>query len=117
LARAIARNSRARCPGLSWHPRIEEALPVAEARGKKLGGKRSNAFSASCTAQGIAAVKRRADARAADIMPAIKQLQESGASSLHAIAAGLNARGIPTVRGAGKWRPAQVARVLGRDLA
>jgi hypothetical protein len=29
-------------------------------------------------AQGIAAVKRRADVLAADIMPAVKQLQESG---------------------------------------
>lgn len=43
--------------------------------------------------------------------------QESGRASLHAVAAGLNAQGIPTVRGKGKWRPAQVARVLARGLA
>ena len=47
-------------------------------------------------------------------MPAIKQLQESGCASLHTIAAGLNALGIPTVLGQGKWKAAQVARVLGR---
>ena len=38
-----------------------------------------------------------ADARAADVAPVIAELQASGAESLRAIAAGLNARGIPTV--------------------
>jgi hypothetical protein len=41
-------------------------------------------------------------------------LQESGCASLHTIAAGLNAQGIPTTRGIGTWRAAQVARVLKR---
>src|ERR1035441_2980535 len=34
---------------------------------------------------------KHADERAADILPAIKQLQESGCASLHTIASGLNA--------------------------
>jgi hypothetical protein len=34
-----------------------------------------------------------------------------------AIAAGLNARGIPTARDAGKWSAVQVARVLERGAA
>jgi hypothetical protein len=38
----------------------------------------------------------------------------SGAESLRAIAAGLNARGIPTARGAGQWSAVQVARVIER---
>jgi DNA invertase Pin-like site-specific DNA recombinase len=94
--------------------RIKEALAQARKRGTKLGGKRNTVPSASARAQAAAAIRKRADARAADIMPAIRALQQSGAASLHAIAAGLNAQGIPTTRGAGKWRAAQVARVLGR---
>lgn len=46
-----------------------------------------------------AAIRKHADARAADILPAIRTLQESGHRSLHTIAAGLNAQGIPTPRG------------------
>ena len=41
-------------------------------------------------------------------------VRKGGCASLHTIAAGLNAQGIPTTRGKGKWRPAQVARVLKR---
>jgi hypothetical protein len=52
--------------------------------------------------------------RAADIAPTIRALQEDGATSLNAIAAGLNAKGIPTARGAGQWTATQVARVLER---
>jgi hypothetical protein len=52
--------------------------------------------------------------RAADIGPTIKALQEAGATSLRAIAAGLNAKNIPTSRGDGEWTATQVMRVLGR---
>jgi hypothetical protein len=45
---------------------------------------------------GNAATKRKADARAADIAPIIAELQEAGATSLRAIVAGLNERGVPT---------------------
>jgi hypothetical protein len=38
-------------------------------------------------------------------------------ASLHTIAAGLNAQDIPTTRGSGTWRAAQVARVLARGLS
>jgi hypothetical protein len=47
-------------------------------------------------------------------MPVIKKLQASDAESLRAIAAGLNARGIPTARGVGQWSAVQVARVTER---
>jgi hypothetical protein len=43
-----------------------------------------------------------AKARAADLAPIIAELQAAGAESLRAIAAGLNARGIPTTRGYGQ---------------
>jgi hypothetical protein len=53
-------------------------------------------------------------ARAADLRPIIEELQATGATSLRAIAAGLNARGIPTARGSGEWSAVQVARALDR---
>jgi hypothetical protein len=49
-----------------------------------------------------------------DIAPTIAELQASGATSLRAIAAGLNDRGIETARGAGEWTATQVQRVLAR---
>jgi hypothetical protein len=47
-------------------------------------------------------VQKRANARAADIAPTIKALREAGATSLRAIANGLNERNIPTARGSGQ---------------
>jgi hypothetical protein len=46
--------------------------------------------------------------------PAIRALQEAGATSLRAVAEGLNAQGIPTARSNGAWSAVQVARVLDR---
>jgi hypothetical protein len=56
-----------------------------------------------------------AAARAADIAPIIAEVQAAGATSLRAIAAGLNDRGIPTARGNGTWSAVQVARVMARQ--
>jgi hypothetical protein len=53
----------------------------------------------------------RADARAADLAAIVAELQAAGVTSLRAIAAVLNERGIPTATGVGKWRAAQVWRV------
>ena len=50
----------------------------------------------------VDALKARADAKAADLAPIIKELQAAGKTSLRAIAEGLNDQGIPTARG-GKW--------------
>jgi hypothetical protein len=44
----------------------------------------------------------------------IAELQAAGATSLRAIADGLNARCIPTARGSGEWSAVQVMRVLER---
>jgi hypothetical protein len=46
--------------------------------------------------------------------PVITELQTAGATSLRAIAAALNERGIPTARGAGTWSATQIMRVLAR---
>jgi len=48
------------------------------------------------------------------LAPTIRKLQAAGAASLRAIAAGLNAEGIPTARGQGIWSAVQVARILER---
>jgi DNA invertase Pin-like site-specific DNA recombinase len=110
--------------------RTKDALTAAKARGKKLGGRRRKVVgrdakdkpiygdvangSAKARANGTAALQQRAAARAADIGPTIAALQAGGATSLRAIAAGLNEKGIPTARGQGEWSATQVARVLER---
>jgi len=64
---------------------------------------------AACTARAVRTA--RADARAADLAPIIAELRAAGATTLQAIAAELNRRGIPTATGRGEWRGKQVARV------
>jgi hypothetical protein len=68
--------------------------------------------SAKARAAGTRALQERAELRADDVAPAIKALQEAGKTSLRAIAAGLNEKGIPTARGDGEWSAVQVMRVL-----
>ena len=69
--------------------------------------------SSKTRAMAVEALQERAESRAADIAPIIKQLQEAGKTSLRAIAAGLNEAGIPTARG-GEWSSPQVMRILER---
>jgi hypothetical protein len=57
-------------------------------------------------------VAQKAQARASDLAPVVKELHAAGCESLRAIAAGLDERGIPAARG-GKWSAVQVARLLG----
>jgi len=110
--------------------RTKAALAQAKKRGVKLGGRRRKIIgtdargkpvygkvangSAKGRASATAAVQQRADARASDIAPTIKAIQAAGHTSLRAIAAALNAQGIPTARGQGTWSAVQVARVLER---
>jgi Recombinase len=68
---------------------------------------------AKVRAKATAAIEERVATRAADIAPTIKELHASGATSLRAVAAGLNDRGIETARG-GEWSAVQVQRVLQR---
>jgi len=99
--------------------RTKAALQAAKARGVKLGGHRTDAegnpvtLTLATIAKGREAVARRADAKATDIAPAIRELQAKGLTSLHSIAAGLNDLGIPTPRHS-KWSAVQVQRVLAR---
>src|SRR5258706_8866495 len=94
--------------------RTKAALAMARKRGVKLGGNRGVKPTAKMRALSTKALQARAAARAADVAPTVRALQASGATSLRAIAAGLNEQGIPTARGLGKWSAVQVARVLER---
>ncbi|WYJ44138.1 recombinase family protein [Bradyrhizobium sp. 2S1] len=89
--------------------RTKAALAAAKVRGTVLGGPKI----AEARALGSAANKTSANRFAANIVPLIRQIQESGVTSLRAVAAALSARGVPTARG-GRWNAAQVANVLRR---
>ena len=100
--------------------RTKAALQAAKARGVKLGGVRHRksdgvavTLDAEAMAAGRAARSARASNRASDVRPIIADIQATGANSLRGIAAGLNARGIPTARG-GQWTAVQVQRVMNR---
>ena len=89
--------------------RTVAALAAAKARGVKLG----NPELAAAQKAGQATRTAAADKRAAAVLPIIESLKAAGATSLRAIAAGLNAKGVTTARG-GRWDAVGVSRVLAR---
>jgi DNA invertase Pin-like site-specific DNA recombinase len=94
--------------------RTKAALAAAKRRGVKLGGYRGTTLTKAMRKAASETLEKRADARAADLAPIITELQASGATSLRAIAAGLNQRQIPTAKG-GQWSATQVMRVMARQ--
>jgi len=90
--------------------RTKAALAAAKRRGVKLGGNRGVTPSTKMHKASQAAIQGRANAA-----PVIAELQASGATSLRAIADGLNARKIQTARGNVEWTATQVMRVLERN--
>jgi DNA invertase Pin-like site-specific DNA recombinase len=89
--------------------RTKEALAAARARGVKLGNPRwAETLEATNTARTEAA-----DRFAANVLPIIREIQNSGVSSLRGIAKALTARGIKTARG-GQWSAVQVTDILNR---
>jgi DNA invertase Pin-like site-specific DNA recombinase len=92
--------------------RTKAALAAAKARGTQLGGRRvSRERWAEIGLEARLARTAEADKRAADLLPAIHELQAAGAVSLRKIAAGLNERNVSTPRG-GDWSAVQVQRAL-----
>jgi DNA invertase Pin-like site-specific DNA recombinase len=89
--------------------RTSEALKAAKARGKRLG----NPKLAEARRHAAVAKKERADRYSANVLPVIREIQESGIKSLRGVARALVARGIPTARG-GAWTPVQVSAILQR---
>ena len=94
--------------------RTKAALAAAKARGTKLGGYRGAVLSDEARASGREVQAARANERAADLRPVLRELQRHGVTSLRDIANRLNARNIPTARGRGPWSAIPVARVLDR---
>jgi DNA invertase Pin-like site-specific DNA recombinase len=89
--------------------RTKEALAAARARGVKLGNPRwAETLEATNTARTEAA-----DRFAANVLPIIREIQNSGISSLRGVAKALTARGVKTARG-GAWSAVQVTDILGR---
>ncbi len=89
--------------------RTKSALAAAKARGVVLGGPKLDEARESA----VVKIKALADQRAANVLPVIREIRRAGATSLHQIAAALNARGITTPRG-GQWHASTVRNVLSR---
>jgi DNA invertase Pin-like site-specific DNA recombinase len=85
--------------------RTKAALQQAKARGQQLGRNGSERLAPGYRAEAME--------RAKALAPVIAEILASGASSLRGIAAGLNTRGIRTVRGS-EWSAVQVQRLLER---
>jgi DNA invertase Pin-like site-specific DNA recombinase len=96
--------------------RTKAALAAAKARGVKLGnpnGARALKGKQVGNKQAIAAVKANAEHRAQNVKAIVDDLRAQGFTSVRAIAAQLNERGILTPRG-GTWHPTSAARLLSR---
>ena len=85
------------------------------ARAWKLGGRRVSAERFAEIAAAARQVRSQKTSQIrSELLPTITAIQAIGASSLRAIAAELNARGIPMPRRVGEWSAVQVHRVMGR---
>lgn len=93
--------------------RTAAALAAKKAQGVVLGN-RTNLPEAQ--AKGVATNQAAAATRAANILPIIRQIQDSGATTYRAIAEALNARGIPAPRG-GVWQATTARNILVRQAA
>src|SRR5262249_2047279 len=89
--------------------RTKAALAAAKRRGAKLGGPRL----AAARKASLKSRRAAADTFAANVRPIIKEIQNSGVSSLRGVAKALNARGVRTARGS-EWTAVQVSNVLER---
>jgi DNA invertase Pin-like site-specific DNA recombinase len=92
----------------------KSALKAAKARGVVMGGFHGYAPSDLDRKRSAESKEKAVRARARDLAPIVRTLQATGAESLRAIAAGLNAKGVPTATGKGQWSARQVQRVLER---
>ena len=92
--------------------RTRQALAAAKARGVALGSPKLSQARKSA----VASIKAGADQHAANVLPIIREAQKAGATTLRAVAAALNARGVSTARG-GSWAAMSVKNMLDRQTA
>src|SRR4051794_24074013 len=90
--------------------RTKAALAAKKAAGAKLGNPRA----AEAAVRAHAANRAAANQFAANVMPIVRDIQESGLTSLRDIAGALNARGVRTARG-GLWHSTTVRNLLLRQ--
>jgi DNA invertase Pin-like site-specific DNA recombinase len=90
--------------------RTRAALAQKKAQGSVLGN-RTNLRDAQ--AKGVASNRKAADAFAANVLPIVRQIQATGATTYRAIAQALNDRGVRTARG-GEWHDSTVRNLLAR---
>lgn len=99
--------------------RTKEALQAAKKRGKVLGnpnGAKALREAAMGNGAAVKVIKNRADNHAKDLRPVIDSLAAENITSLGAIAAALNDRGMQTPRG-GQWHKTSVSNLLSRLAA
>lgn len=89
--------------------RTKAALAAKKAQGVKLGNPRA----AETVGKAHAANRAAADRHAANVLPIVREIRATGATSLRDIAAALNARGVHTARG-GDWHSSTVRNLLMR---
>jgi DNA invertase Pin-like site-specific DNA recombinase len=89
--------------------RTKAALAAKKAQGVKLGGPQIK----EAAKLGSMANRVAADRHAANVLPIVREIQKSGATTLRDIAAALNARGVATARG-GEWHSTTVRNLLMR---
>lgn len=96
--------------------RTKAALAAAKARGVRLGnpnGARALWGKQVGNVQAVAVVKANAEHRAENLRTIVDDMRSQGITTIRAIAAELNERGILTPRG-GQWHPTSTARLLSR---
>jgi DNA invertase Pin-like site-specific DNA recombinase len=93
--------------------RTKVALAMAKARGVKLGRPENLSRQDVGSVRGNEAKVRKADARAADLLPVIEDIRAEGRTSLRQIARGLTERSIRTAWGH-DWTATAVKNLLAR---
>jgi hypothetical protein len=96
------------------HLRTRAAPAADKVKDTKVSGDHAPMLTAKARQFSNSSRAARALHFAARLAPTIKELQEGGVTTLRAIAAALDERGIPTPRGQGPWHATQVRVVLAR---
>ncbi|MFG6552458.1 recombinase family protein [Sulfitobacter sp. 1A16808] len=99
--------------------RTKAALKAAKARGVQLGAYREGVFvgrvgTSKDVAKARAAKAANAQVKAENLRFVMDRVDPAGTLSLRQLAAQLNADGIPTPSGRGRWAPQTVKRLKGR---
>lgn len=94
--------------------RTKRAMQAAKRKGRVFGNPNgARALRGLGNKPAVKALKAEADRHAQDVLPIVQDIEASGVTTLHGIAAELNDRGILTAR-SGQWHPTTVKNLLER---